>query len=110
MINIERTIEHKNIDKKQFKNYCLEKITILVSKYRFFYSGIVVKTEKDLFEFVKTRKQRSRLTLYYHVPTKRLFLITYCKSRIELSYTNLSLTTAKKYNKIFTIRQKEIIK
>lgn len=105
---MERQIEHKSIDKKQFKNYCLDKLTILLGRYNFFYSGIVVKTEKDLFEFVKTRKQRSRLTLYYHVPSKRLFMITYCKNRIELAYTNLSISTANKYNKEFKELQKEL--
>lgn len=105
---MERKIESKNIDKKEFKNYCINKINILVRKYRFFYSGVVVKTEKDLFDFVKTRKQKSRITMYYHIPSKRLFLIIYCKNSVELLYTNLSLTTAKKYNKEFDTLYKEI--
>lgn len=105
---MERQIEHKKIDKKQFKTYCLDKISILVSKYRFYYSGVIVKTEKDLFEYVKKRDQRGRLTLYYHLPSKRLFMIIYCKNRVELAYTDLSISTARKYNKEFSELQKEI--
>ena len=104
----ERNVENKKLNKKEFKNFCLDKIDILVGKYRFFYSGVVVKTEKDLFEEVHYKTKRSRLTLYYHVPSKRLFLIIFCKYVIQMYYTDLSITTAKKYNKIFTARQQEI--
>lgn len=95
-------IKFEKLEKKTFFNFVSCKLDLLVTKYNFYYSGVLVKVaNKDVVSLVLNRhsKNKHKCILYYDVERNTCYFIQYSKEFVKIFYTNVCESTAYKYNK-----------
>jgi hypothetical protein len=76
----------KSLNKDEWLNDIPKIIYTLKKNYGFYYSGMRVKTTKDILEVINPKKHRHKIVLYQR--GQRYFLVIYKKSGPDIYFTN----------------------